>query len=55
MQNDFVTGSLKTKDGENFLKKIVKKVNEFDGEVVYTLDTHYDDYLLTNEGKKSPY
>lgn len=54
MQNDFVTGSLKTKDGENFLKKIVKKVNEFDGEVVYTLDTHYDDYLSTNEGKNLP-
>lgn len=54
MQNDFLTGSLKTKDGENLLKNVVKKVNEFDGEVVYTLDTHYEDYISTNEGKNLP-
>lgn len=54
MQNDFLTGSLKTKDGENLLKNVVKKVNEFDGEVVYTLDTHYENYISTNEGKNLP-
>ena len=54
MQNDFVTGSLKTKDGEELLKRVVEKVEGFDGEVVYTLDTHYDDYLSTNEGKNLP-
>ena len=54
MQNDFLTGSLKTKDGKNLLKNVVKKVNEFDGEVVYTLDTHYEDYISTNEGKNLP-
>lgn len=54
MQNDFLTGSLKTKDGENLLKNVVKKVNEFDGEVVYTLDTHYEDYISTSEGKNLP-
>lgn len=54
IQNDFVTGSLKTKDGEELLKRVVEKVEGFDGEVVYTLDTHYDDYLSTNEGKNLP-
>ena len=54
MQNDFVTGSLKAKDGENLLKRVVEKVEGFDGEVVYTLDTHQDDYLSTNEGKNLP-
>ena len=54
MQNDFVTGSLKAKDGERLLKEVVKKVESFHGEVVYTLDTHYDDYLSTNEGKNLP-
>ena len=39
MQNDFVTGSLKAKDGERLLKEVVKKVESFHGEVVYTLDT----------------
>ena len=54
MQNDFLTGSLKTREGENLLKRVVEKVEDFDGEVVYTLDTHYDDYLSTNEGKNLP-
>lgn len=54
IQNDFLTGSLKTREGENLLKRVVEKVEDFDGEVVYTLDTHYDDYLSTNEGKNLP-
>ena len=54
MQNDFLTGSLKAREGENLLKRVVEKVEDFDGEVVYTLDTHYDDYLSTNEGKNLP-
>lgn len=54
MQNDFVTGSLKAEDGEELLKRVVEKIEGFDGEVVYTLDTHNDDYLLTNEGKNLP-
>lgn len=54
MQNDFITGSLKAKDGERLLKEVVKKVESFEGKVVYTLDTHYDDYLSTNEGKNLP-
>ena len=54
MQNDFVTGSLKAEDGKELLKRVVEKVEGFDGEVVYTLDTHYDDYLSTNEGKNLP-
>ena len=54
MQNDFLTGSLKTRERENLLKRVVEKVEDFDGEVVYTLDTHYDDYLSTNEGKNLP-
>ncbi|KXB68493.1 cysteine hydrolase family protein [Peptoniphilus sp. DNF00840] len=54
MQNDFITGALKTKDGERLLKEVAKKVEDFKGKVVYTLDTHYDDYLSTNEGKNLP-
>ena len=54
MQNDFVTGSLKAEDGEELLKRVVEKIEGFDGEVVYTLDTHHDDYLSTNEGKNLP-
>lgn len=29
MQNDFITGALKTKDGEGLLKEVAKKVKDF--------------------------
>ena len=54
MQNDFISGSLKGKDTEKLLDKVVEKVNEFNGEVIYTLDTHYEDYLKTKEGENLP-
>ncbi len=54
MQNDFISGSLKGRDTEKLLDKVVEKVNEFHGEVIYTLDTHYEDYLKTKEGENLP-
>ncbi|MDU5275823.1 MAG: isochorismatase family protein [Peptoniphilus lacydonensis] len=54
MQNDFVSGSLKSKDGDILLDRVVDKVNEFNGKIIYTLDTHGKDYLKTNEGKNLP-
>ena len=54
MQNDFISGSLKGKDTEKLLDKVVEKVNEFNGEIIYTLDTHYEDYLKTKEGENLP-
>ena len=54
MQNDFISGSLKGKDTEKLLDKVVEKVNEFDGEIIYTLDTHHEDYLKTKEGENLP-
>lgn len=48
MQNDFVSGSLKSKDGDILLDRVVDKVNEFNGKIIYTLDTHGKDYLKTN-------
>lgn len=54
MQNDFISGSLKGRDTEKLLDKVVEKVDEFKGEIIYTLDTHYDDYLKTKEGENLP-
>lgn len=54
MQNDFIKGSLKGKDTEKLLDRAVDKVNEFKGKVIYTLDTHYENYLNTNEGRNLP-
>ena len=33
------------------MPRVVDKINNFDGEVIYTRDTHFDNYLNTSEGK----
>lgn len=54
MQKDFVDGALGSKEAEAIVPAVVKKIEEFDGTIFATLDTHYDDYLSTMEGKKLP-
>lgn len=54
MQNDFIDGSLGTKEATQILPKVVQKVRSFDGEVLFTLDTHTEDYPETQEGKLLP-
>ena len=54
MQNDFITGSLGTKEAEVILPKVIEKVKNFDGTIIYTKDTHQTDYLSTQEGKNLP-
>jgi nicotinamidase-related amidase len=54
MQNDFVNGSLGTKEAETIVPNVVKKVKEFDGTVIFTQDTHAKDYLKTQEGRLLP-
>ena len=54
MQNDFITGSLGSKDAEKIVPNVVEKVKNFGGKVIFTRDTHFDDYMKTSEGKKLP-
>lgn len=54
MQNDFVTGSLGTPEAQAIVPKVVEKIEGWKGEVLYTRDTHYEDYLETQEGKHLP-
>ena len=54
MQVDFVSGALGTKEAEAIVPAVVEKITEFDGDVVYTRDTHTEQYLTTAEGKKLP-
>ncbi len=54
MQNDFIDGALGTREAQAIVEKIREKIEGFDGEVVFTLDTHGEDYLSTQEGKKLP-
>ena len=54
MQNDFVTGALANPDAEKIIPGIKEYVENFDGDVVFTRDTHFEDYMETQEGKKLP-
>lgn len=54
MQTDFISGALGTKEAEAIVPAVVEKIASFDGDVVYTRDTHTEQYLNTAEGKKLP-
>lgn len=54
VQNDFVSGALGTKEAENMLLDLINKAQNFTGEILMTKDTHFDDYMNTQEGKNLP-
>lgn len=54
MQKDFIDGALGTKEAVAIVDKVAGLVRSFDGEVVFTRDTHHENYLQTQEGKKLP-
>lgn len=54
MQKDFIDGSLGTPEAKGIVENVVSLIDGFDGEVLYTLDTHFENYLDTLEGKKLP-
>ena len=54
MQNDFVSGALGTKEARSIEPNVVEKILNFDGEIYFTLDTHQENYLETQEGQRLP-
>ena len=55
MQKDFINGSLGTAEAVNIVSNIVKRMENSNGELIlFTKDTHQEDYLNTAEGKKLP-
>lgn len=56
-QNDFIDGSLGFPGATTILDGIAKKIADYHAsgdEVIYTLDTHGEDYLQTQEGVNLP-
>lgn len=56
-QNDFVCGSLGFPGAEQLAPRIAEKIRQYraeGGEVIFTLDTHGDTYLETQEGQNLP-
>ena len=54
MQHEFVDGALGTPEAQAIAAGVTARAKAFDGTVVFTKDTHYSDYLQTQEGKNLP-
>ena len=54
MQNDFIDGALGTKEALSILPYVKEVIENFDGKVFFTRDTHFEGYMQTQEGKNLP-
>ena len=54
MQNDFIDGALGTPEALAILPHVKARIENFDGKVIFTRDTHIDNYMDTQEGKNLP-
>ena len=49
MQRDFVNGSLGTAEADAMIPQAVEKIRSFDGDIFVTYDTHFADYLESQD------
>lgn len=57
MQNDFVTGSLGTKEAQAIVPNVKRKIQDYydrGNPIIFTRDTHDTNYLKTQEGRILP-
>ena len=54
MQNDFIDGALGTAEAVEIVPRVAEKIKGFHGKVLFTRDTHPENYLETQEGRKLP-
>lgn len=57
MQNDFIDGSLGTKEAEAIVPHVaarIKQYQEAEDKILFTMDTHFDNYASTQEGRNLP-
>lgn len=55
VQNDFIDGALGSEQSQKVIPNIVSKIKEYDPWNIYlTRDTHYENYLDTQEGRNLP-
>ncbi len=54
MQNDFIDGTLGTKEAVAIVPRVKEKIASFSGPVIFTRDTHPENYMETQEGKNLP-
>ena len=54
MQNDFIDGALGTPEAVKIVPYVKELIQNFDGKVLFTRDTHFPDYMATQEGRNLP-
>ena len=57
MQKDFIDGALGTPEACAIVPHVIEKIKEYErdgGKIIFTKDTHLDDYLETREGRMLP-
>ena len=55
MQNDFIDGTLGTKEAQQIIPLVVSKIHSYPQDCIYaTRDTHPENYLETQEGRNLP-
>ena len=54
MQKDFVDGALGSDEAVAIVDNVVNKIKNHDGDIIVTYDTHFENYMDTQEGKNLP-
>lgn len=54
VQNDFVYGPLGTAHAVNLVERLKPFISNWEGKIIFTKDTHDNNYMSTNEGKHLP-
>ena len=54
MQKDFIDGALGTAEAVAIVPYVKQMIQNFDGKVIFTRDTHFSNYMDTQEGKHLP-
>ncbi len=54
MQKDFIDGSLGTAEAVSIVKPVNELVKGWEGPVIFTRDTHQENYMETQEGRNLP-
>lgn len=54
MQKDFVDGALGSDEAVAIVDNVIDKIKNHDGDIIVTYDTHFENYMDTQEGKNLP-
>ena len=54
MQNDFIDGALGTEEAVKIVPFVKNRIENFNGKVLFTRDTHFENYMQTQEGTNLP-